>query len=178
MLSLNCSYLSVKLASSTGSSSKRSGRLCVRSSLGEDSSSSSCCFLLKTSCLSSSMDFLGYSGEAMVLARLLFDNAGDDGGSYRVNDWEDSGDGRGFAVLIVRILISDTVADSSNLWVFKRYRHGFWRKLTRSGGWTCAKRQQLCHCSNSEHDRTSCSICFIFSSSRGVTDHWALDSGC
>lgn len=50
----NKPYLSVRLASSMGNSSNRSGRLCFRSSLGDVSSSSSSIFLLKTSCLSSS----------------------------------------------------------------------------------------------------------------------------
>lgn len=75
------SYLSVKLASSIGNSSNRSGRLCDLSTFGEESSSPSSCVLLKTSCRSSSIDFLGYTGEAMVLARLLLEVAGDAGGS-------------------------------------------------------------------------------------------------
>lgn len=99
-------YLSVKLASSIGSSSKRSGRLCLRCSLGEGSSSSSSIFLLKTSCLSSSCDFLGSAVDAIVLARFLFGVAGDDDdGSYRVKDLVDNGDGLLLTVVIVCICL-------------------------------------------------------------------------
>lgn len=97
------SYLSVKLASSMGNSSKRSGRLCFRSSFGEVSPSSSWIFLLNTSCLSSSCDFLE-AGEAIVLALILFGVAGDDeDGSYRVKDFVDNGDGLVFMVVMLAI---------------------------------------------------------------------------
>lgn len=76
-----CPYLSVKLASSMGSSSKRSGRLLDLSSAGDTGSPSSL-FLLNTSCLSSSWDLRGTDGEAIVLARLrVLEVDGEDGGS-------------------------------------------------------------------------------------------------
>lgn len=87
-----------------GSSSNRSGRLRVLSSLGEASLSSSSCFFVNTSCLSSSLDFLACVGEAMVLARLLLSAAGEFGGSYRVNDFVDNGEGLDFVALILDVV--------------------------------------------------------------------------
>lgn len=46
------------------------------------------------------MDFLGYDGDDIVLARLLLDTTGDVGGSYRVKDFADSGDGRVFVAML------------------------------------------------------------------------------
>lgn len=124
-LSLNLSsYLSVKLASSIGSSSNRSGRLCFRSSLGEASSSSSSIFLLKTSCLSSSCDFLGNAVEATVLARFLFGVAGDDDeGSYRVKDLVDNGDGLLLTVVIVCVWL-DIEHKTVTTWVRSTVQDG------------------------------------------------------
>ena len=50
------------------------------------------------------MDFLSKTGEAMVLARLLTEAAGNVVlGSYRVNDFVDKGDGRAFVVMLKRV---------------------------------------------------------------------------
>lgn len=67
----------------------------MRASAGVIGDSSSSSVLLKTSLLSSSNDFLTTPAEETVLARVLPVDGGEVGGSKRVNDLVDRGEGRG-----------------------------------------------------------------------------------